>query len=510
MKRLLLAFAFLVAGIAAAAAACTSPAVMKDNASTTFNMSLATVPDGNCGSNVALPSWAGGTLGAMANYGTSPGAVLVPGVNAFITNTPAISGTVTANQGTAAAVTAPWPVYGGQAASTTMQNGATANGNGTSLTVTGYQTALVNVNCSVACSGGTTINFEGTDSTGTFFALAAFPVTGGSTAVSSATTSGQFWVPVSGLTTIRARISAYSAGTITVTGTPVFGVNASVAQVANTNANGQQTMANSSPVVIASNQSAITVNNPTAANLLASVSGASSNASSAVATGSTNVPAIAYLYGFNGTTYDQLQVDASKFLKVNVSAALPVGTNLIGKAGIDQTTPGTTNGTQDAATGSTGATAPTKSIEGGAIAQNAEATAVTNGQLKSIVSDLVGKLIVLPYANPENFLNGEITTAMTGTTSTAVTGMGAQGAGVRNYITSCSFSNSHATVGTMILLQDGSAGTTLWQQAAAPAFGGGNITFPTPIKTTANTGLFVQNVTTGSNTLLSCTGYKGI
>lgn len=40
---------------------------------------------------VAMPtsvtSWGGGTLGAMANYGTSPGAVLVPGVNAFITNT---------------------------------------------------------------------------------------------------------------------------------------------------------------------------------------------------------------------------------------------------------------------------------------------------------------------------------------------------------------------------------------------------------------------------------------
>ncbi len=32
-------------------------------------------------------TWAGGTLGAMANYGTSPGAVLVPGVNAFVTNT---------------------------------------------------------------------------------------------------------------------------------------------------------------------------------------------------------------------------------------------------------------------------------------------------------------------------------------------------------------------------------------------------------------------------------------
>lgn len=34
-----------------------------------------------------LTTWAGGTLGAMATYGTSPGAVLVPGVNAFVTNT---------------------------------------------------------------------------------------------------------------------------------------------------------------------------------------------------------------------------------------------------------------------------------------------------------------------------------------------------------------------------------------------------------------------------------------
>lgn len=38
-----------------------------------------------------VTTWAGGTLGAMANYGTSPGAVLVPGVNAFITNTPAVT-----------------------------------------------------------------------------------------------------------------------------------------------------------------------------------------------------------------------------------------------------------------------------------------------------------------------------------------------------------------------------------------------------------------------------------
>jgi hypothetical protein len=44
----------------------------------------------------SITTWGGGTLGAMANYGSTPGAVLVPGVNAFITNTP----TVTANAGT--------------------------------------------------------------------------------------------------------------------------------------------------------------------------------------------------------------------------------------------------------------------------------------------------------------------------------------------------------------------------------------------------------------------------
>ncbi len=36
----------------------------------------------------SIVSWGGGVLGAMSNYGTSPGAVLVPGVNAFVTNTP--------------------------------------------------------------------------------------------------------------------------------------------------------------------------------------------------------------------------------------------------------------------------------------------------------------------------------------------------------------------------------------------------------------------------------------
>jgi hypothetical protein len=44
-----------------------------------------------------------------------------------------------------------------------------------------------------------------------------------------------------------------------------------------------------------------------------------SNASSAVVTSSTNQAAVVWNYGFNGTTWDQLQVDASKNLKVTGS-----------------------------------------------------------------------------------------------------------------------------------------------------------------------------------------------
>lgn len=143
-------------------------------------------------------------------------------------------------------------------------------------------------------------------------------------------------------------------------------------------------------------------------------------------------------------------------------------------------------------------------------AQNAEQTATTNGSTIPAAADLTGKPIVLPYANPENFLDGTITTAMTGTTDTVLTGMDLQGAGVRVYVTGCTVSNSHATVGTDVVLKNGSAGTVLWTFPAAPAFGGATMTFPTPLKTSANTGLYAANITTGSNTKVSCTGYKGI
>ncbi len=160
-------------------------------------------------------------------------------------------------------------------------------------------------------------------------------------------------------------------------------------------------------------------------------------------------------------------------------------------------------GTHDSAVGST-------VLQEGCKALTSEPTAVANADATHAACDSVGKRITLPYANPENSLVGLITTAMTGTSDTAVTGMGAQGAGVRNYLTQCTVSNSHATVGTDIVLKDGSGGSVLWTFPAAANYGGAVVPFPTPIKTTANTALYAANITTGASTKVSCTGYKGV
>lgn len=194
---------------------------------------------------------------------------------------------------------------------------------------------------------------------------------------------------------------------------------------------------------------------------------------------------------------------------------------------LDQTTVGTTNAVSLAQIGATtvvtGGVAGTLAVGGnvatnvaigtnpinnGAQAVSSENSAVTTGRMVQLVSDLVGKQIVLPYANPENFVSGVISTAMTSTTSTSL--VAAPAAGLRNYITQITVSNSHATVGTDIIIQDGSGGTTLYVIPSAPAFGGASITFPVPLRQpTTATAIYCANVTTGSNTKVSASGYKG-
>jgi len=148
-------------------------------------------------------------------------------------------------------------------------------------------------------------------------------------------------------------------------------------------------------------------------------------------------------------------------------------------------------------------------VKVGGKAVSSEPTAVANADRANLITDLVGKLITLPYANPENFVSGAITSSMTGTTSTSL--VAAPGAGLRNYITTIIVSNAHATVGTDIAIQDGSGGTTLLTIPAAAVYGGAVINLPVPLRQpTTNTALFCANVTTGASTKVSAVGYKGV
>lgn len=147
-------------------------------------------------------------------------------------------------------------------------------------------------------------------------------------------------------------------------------------------------------------------------------------------------------------------------------------------------------------------------IKVGGRARSSEITAVASDDRSDFVTDLVGKQIILPYANPENFVSGAITSAMTSTTSTSL--VAAPGAGLRNYITTIIVSNAHATVGTDVVIQDGSGGTTLLTIPAAAVYGGAVINLPVPLRQpTTNTAIYCANVTTGASTKVSAVGYKG-
>jgi hypothetical protein len=98
-----------------------------------------------------------------------------------------------------------------------LQLAATANGDGSEIVAEGYNSVMLEVLCST-CSGGTQINFEksfdGTTWNAASFQLIVSPYT----IASSTTTSGTtYWrAPVENNERFRARISAYSAGTVTV------------------------------------------------------------------------------------------------------------------------------------------------------------------------------------------------------------------------------------------------------------------------------------------------------
>lgn len=96
---------------------------------------------------------------------------------------------------------------------TTMQNAATAIGNGISLDVSGMGTAI----CQVSGTFVGTITFEASLDNSVFDSIDVQKISGG--LISSVVTSTGFYkIPCNGVKYIRARVSSYTSGAITVNG----------------------------------------------------------------------------------------------------------------------------------------------------------------------------------------------------------------------------------------------------------------------------------------------------
>lgn len=98
------------------------------------------------------------------------------------------------------------------------------------------------------------------------------------------------------------------------------------------------------------------------------------------------------------------------------------------------------------------------------------------------------------------------TSAMTGTTSTQVI------AAVSSnylYIASCSVNNTHASVDTLVDLQDGSGGSVIWTFTAPHGYGGEAHVFNPPLKVpTLGNGLYAVDETTGASVKVFCQGFS--
>lgn len=217
-------------------------------------------------------------------------------------------------------------------------------------------------------------------------------------------------------------------------------------------------------------------------------------------------------WGADGTANDA-DVASGKPLPVQIRGS--AGTDMIGQKDMAGSIPVCFSSNQSAipavlyggSTQAEGEDAHDAAITGnpvriGGRAGNVDYTAVGNGDAADLLCTLNGKLVTSPYALPENLVSGA-TSAITDTSDTQV--IAAAGAGVRNYVTQILVTNSHATVGTVVEIKDGS--TVLYRGYAAEDGGGFAVTLPTPLRGTANTAINAACLTTGSNVYVSCAGF---
>jgi hypothetical protein len=200
----------------------------------------------------------------------------------------------------------------------------------------------------------------------------------------------------------------------------------------------------------------------------------------------------------------------SGVLTVTVSGtvALGAGAAAIGTVGVTSFTGGQTANSA-ASTGN-----PLRS--GGRVVQTTAATqdqTFVAGDAGELPLTTGSQVIVKPYGTAENDWQFASATAGIVNTTTAVTFKAASGtAGIRNYITAIQINTEAVGAATELAIRDGAAGPVIWR-IKIPAAGIPNfpLTFPTPLKSTANTLLEVVTLTasvTGA-VYFNAQGYTG-
>jgi hypothetical protein len=345
--------------ISAFLACCAGAAIAADNATliTPCGTGCVTVRAIDVGLGVQSPVYILGNTSGSPIYGTAGtanAAVLtvqgIAGMTAVKVDgsgvTQPVSGTVTANQGTS-----PWVVSGTVAAA---QSGTwTVQQGGAPWSVTIPQS-------------NNTLDYDtgvGTQ-TMTLWGL-ALPASGGAVAGGTATN------PV--------RVDPTGTTTQPVSGTVAATQSGSWSLAANQSVNLNQ-VAGAAVSVDGSNNLNV--------NCAAGCAGGTfNNNADAVATSATNGQSAAWLYGFNGTTFDRLRVDASKNLNVNLAA------NSFGTVTVGGTVAATQSGTWTVQPGNTANTTAWK-VDGSAVTQPVSGTVTANagtGTFTTSDTNLVGQ-----------------------------------------------------------------------------------------------------------------------
>lgn len=203
--------------------------------------------------------------------------------------------------------------------------------------------------------------------------------------------------------------------------------------------------------------------------------------------------------------YEMLQMDNGRlWVSATIDAALPAGTNAIGKLAAN-------DGVDIGDVGVDGLVAHDSADSGNPVKIGAKATASIEGLTQvaesdrtDVRADLNGVLITRPHTTLEEIITERVSD--TGGSSTAFTNFAAGGAGIHNYVTTIVIHNSSATDG-YVDFRDGTAGSVI-MTVPVPAGGGAVVNLPVPLKGAANTALAYDVSAALSTVYITVVGFQ--